>query len=230
VQADENLPFEIRNTSDEVLLTGFIQNRVVKSGNLGTAIISPRLRDLVRSNGTARIVRFVSEGFANVGVDVTVPPRDDISPNQVTRGSGDGDTLDFQYAPNVITPPEAGEFLDILTDARGIDFNGVATIYAEESLGGAVYSTTVNGMARPVAIQPGLLITSFVPTGSYTWNLTFEAELDGEYRLLWSNDLTNWTVGFGFIYTSETPHTISVSPFDPSGEYPAAQFYKLESL
>jgi hypothetical protein len=229
VEADANLPFEIRNASDEVILTGFIQNRIVKSGNLGTAIISPHLRDLVSSNGTARIVRFVSEGFANVGIDVTVPPSDDVSPNQVTRSSGDGDTLDFQYDPNVITPPAEGTFIVILTDARGVDFNGVATIYAEESPGGAVYSTTVEGMARPVAIGPGVRITSFVPTGPHTWDLTFEAELDGEYRLLWSNDLTNWTVGLGFIYTLETPHTTSVSPFDPSAQYPPAQFYRLES-
>jgi len=225
VWADELMPFEIRNGGNQVILSGLIQNRAVKSDKLGTAVINHRLTGLSSSNGTARIVRVLSEGFADIGIDITVPSPTDVNPNQVTRSAGAGDILDYEYNPNVITPPEKSTFVIVVTGARGLDFNGATTIYAEESPGGTVYSTRVEGMARPVAIQPGVAITSFAKTGPSAYDLTFEAELAGEYKLLWSNDLTNWTYTAGSIYTVETPHTRSITPF--SGN-PPAQFYRLE--
>ncbi len=150
---DKIIPFQITNSLGTVLLTGNVQDRVVRSDNTGDLIFSPRLRDLNDPAGTAWISGFSMNGFNGFTTDVNyrTDGLGNIGPNAVTRDTT-GNTLFYRYDPNLILPPNEGLFLSVLTDTTGFDLSGAFTIYAQNDFGASVFSTSLKGVSAPSAV------------------------------------------------------------------------------
>lgn len=193
---DGNVPFEIRNAGGTVILSGNLQDRVSRSRTLGTLQFIPRLRDTISPTGTARIVRMVVEGHAgfDLNIEYGTDGSGEIGPGQVERSAGDGNTLDFSFAANPIAPTDESYFIHIVTGTMGYAKVGRVTIYAEESPGGAIFSTTLENTNAPVAVDANrieLLSIDRADNGLIT--ITYTAAADLQHEIQRSSDGENWT-------------------------------------
>jgi hypothetical protein len=157
VQSDPLIPFTIVDAVGTVLIQGNVQDRIVRSNNLGTLIFGPRVRDLVAPSGDAWIVGLRVEGYAGVSTDIDF--RTDTSPNigpdEVSRSAPSGSLLFFSYDPNIIVPPDEALPLSILTNATESVGAGRITIFAQNDFGAQVYETTLEGTNIPAVDRDG---------------------------------------------------------------------------
>jgi len=167
VVADPLRPFTIVDSSGNVILTGNVQDRVVRSNNLGTLIFAPRLRDLDNHNTRSFIWGMRLEGFGDFSTDVDfrTDGSGDVGPNDVTRSGGSGDQVFFHYDPNIILPPHEGLFLSVLTDAPSFAEVGWITIVAQDGAGTGLYGTTLIGTNAPVPEPSTLLLAAVALLG-----------------------------------------------------------------
>ena len=151
---DNLLPFQIQDSQGSTILTGNVQDRVVRSNNTGELIFAPRLRDLNNPTGDAWIFGLRLEGYGGFSTDIEfrTDGLGDVGPNTVTRSAGSVDQLFFSYDPNIIAPPDEGLFLSVATDATAFDSKGIITIFAQNDFGGNSFSTKLDGTASPVPI------------------------------------------------------------------------------
>jgi hypothetical protein len=153
VQDDPLHPFQIVDGGGNVLVSGNLQDRVVKSDDLGTMIFSPRLRDLAGTAGAApiEIYGLSIDGYGDYSTDVEyrVDGLGDAGPNIANR-SVDGEELTFRYEISPILPPDESYFNSILTDATAFAPIGTATIYGRVGANGPFFSTTLRGINVPV--------------------------------------------------------------------------------
>lgn len=147
VQNDNLIAFSITDGAGNVVASGNLQNRVVKSDNLGTLIFAPILRDLVYATG-ASITRLIVQpyGGGTLDIDFRTDGLGTSGPSVVTR-SASGDTLTFDYANPLLT---GGQSLapSILSTATIFSLTGTAQIFARNATG-ALFSTTLTGLAVP---------------------------------------------------------------------------------
>ena len=143
-----------------------VQNRVVRSTNLGSLIFSPRIRDPFNNGFASRfeIVAFRLTGFADAmltDVDFRTDGLGDKGPSSVSR-SADGNVLTFRYSDPLINdafdPPgvrDTSYFPAIKTTATHFSLTGSMTILGRSA--GAdpddpLTSITVRGIAVPTVI------------------------------------------------------------------------------
>lgn len=149
---DQLIPFQIKNTLGNVILSGNVQDRVVRSNNTGNLIFAPRLRDLSNPTG-GWIIGFSMSGFNGYSTDVDY--RTDgmgtIGPNNVARDIF-GDSLTYRYDPSFILPPDEGRFLSVSTDATAFDLSGRFVILAQDDFGASIFRTTLTNVSAPSAV------------------------------------------------------------------------------
>jgi len=150
---DQLIPFEITNTLGTVILSGNVQDRVVRSNNTGDLIFAPRLRDLIKPNGDAWIARFSANGYNGYSTDIDyrTDGLGNVGPNDVTRDIT-GDNLNFRYDPALIVPPDEGLFISVLTDAVAFDLSGTFTILAQNDFGADVFRAVLTDVSAPSTV------------------------------------------------------------------------------
>ena len=189
---DPLLPFEIRNKSRQLLISGSVQDRVVRLDSSGDLSFAPRLRNMKAS--------VAGEGFSIVGLKVTgyddtttdvgyaVPGSGTVGPSSASRDIS-GDEVTFIYSYGSLVPPAESRFPFIETNAPAYHLDGRITITAR--LGLETYSTTIQGTAAPTRLQvyPGGVIqaaidaaspgeTVLVHPGTYTESITLRSGID----------------------------------------------------
>lgn len=154
VVSDSLLPFQVEDADGNVIVEGVLQDRVIRSDNLGTLIFAPRLRD---TTGSGVIVGLVDRGFAGFSTDAdySITSIGNVAPDEISR-SADGDALTFEYEPSVIDPPEAALAPNVLTDATDFAAVGTTTIFARD-VAGALYFVTLENTNTPVP-EPSTLV------------------------------------------------------------------------
>ncbi len=150
---DQLIPFQITDNLGNVILTGNVQDRVVRTTNTGDLIFAPRLRDLSNPTSVAWIMGFQMNGFNGYSTDIDyrTDSLGNIGPNDVTRDIT-GDNLDFRYDPALIVPPDDALFLSVFTDATDYDLSGSFTIKAQNDFGASVFTTVLNNVSAPSAV------------------------------------------------------------------------------
>ena len=170
-QRDAILPFSqlfasAGSGSQDITVTGEVQDRVVTLADDGTLVFAPRLRNMTSSppvgNTIALIESFTLSGYR--GVDVEVFYRSDsvgtVAPATVTR-SADGDRLTFTFNLNENRTSldsiqgadfDDTHFMSIKTDATSFTTDGTMEIDASvTSFSGRVNETIALPVAAPVA-------------------------------------------------------------------------------
>jgi len=150
---DQLIPFQINDNLGNTLITGNVQDRVVRSSNTGQLIFAPRLRDLNNPSGVAWIEGFSMLGFNGftTDIDYRTDGLGNVGPNSVNR-SASGDLLDYRYSPSLIVPPDEGYFLSVLTDTNNFDLSGAFIITAGNDFGSSAFSTRLLDVSAPSAI------------------------------------------------------------------------------
>ncbi len=150
---DQLIPFQVTDTLGTVILTGNVQDRVVRSTNTGNLIFSPRLRDLTNPTGSAWVMSFRMNGFDSftTDIDYSTDGLGSVGPNDVNRDVT-GSTLTYGYDPALIVPPNEGYFLSVLTDATAFDLSGQFTIFVQNDFGASVFSTGLQGVSAPSTV------------------------------------------------------------------------------
>jgi hypothetical protein len=222
--SDLNIPFEIRNASGTVILSGNVQDRVSKSHETGTLIFSPIVRDLEAPGGsTARILSIRATGYA--GATITAEyyaPTDNATPDSVSRSAGNGDELELHFDSTPVTPPDSSQFVKFLTNATGYSKAGRITITAEESPGGPQFTAVLENTVAPVLFAPDT-----VPIVSFTRN-------DDSFTLRFLNEANSWYeiqvapspngpwTKKSRKYCRSAPTEVTIKPTSPR---PAMEFY-----
>ncbi len=148
---DALIPFSVEDSLGGTILTGVLQDRVVRSDNTGKLIFAPRIRDTAGVDSWITGLRIVGyDGFAT-DVDFRTDGLGDEGPYQVTR-SADGDELFFNYGVTLIEPPEESLFNSVVTDATTYGLTGRTTIFVQNDFGADVYSTTLLDTAAPALV------------------------------------------------------------------------------
>jgi len=150
---DQLIPFQINDNLGNTLVTGNVQDRVVRSNNTGELIFAPRLRDLNNPSGVAWIEGFSMLGFDGftTDIDYRTDGLGNIGPDSVDR-SVSGNRLDYRYSPSLIVPPDEGYFLSVLTDANYFDLSGAFIITAGNDFGATSFSTRLLNVSAPSAV------------------------------------------------------------------------------
>lgn len=155
VFSDNLLPFEIRNGAGQLLLSGNVQDRVVKLTSTGDFAFFPRVRDLTATALGAGfyILELKLTGYGDTTIDVGYSSSGvgDIGPGNASRDIS-GDEVTFLYPSATLVPPSSSRFCFVETDAPAYRFAGRITITARNA-GGLTYSTTIEGTAAPTRLQ-----------------------------------------------------------------------------
>lgn len=147
---DRLRPFEIRNNLGNVILSGQLQERVLRSHNTERLIFAPRIRDLVNPAGDAWVMSMTYAGFEDMALDVDyrLDVLGNVGPNDAFR-SNDGDSVRFRHDPNLILPPDSQRFLSIQTPTYEMTRLGAITISAQNDFGASVFDTTIRQVPTP---------------------------------------------------------------------------------
>jgi len=191
---DELIPFEVRNPVDEVILTGILQDRVVRNSD-GDTVFAPRLRDLANPPGQfGWVIGVRVSGYSGVAVNAEykLDGSGDVGPQSVTRTAGTGDQLFFSHGSALINPPDEQRFLTIVTDELEYSLAGRFEIFVSNDFGGPVHSTLIENTAAPTpfyqvdpndsiqaaidAASPGDRI--YVAAGTYNENIVLREGID----------------------------------------------------
>ena len=193
VVTDALRPFEIRNSSGQVLLSGNVQDRVVRLEATGDLSFRPRIRDLVVTAPGAGyyILELKVTGYGDTTIDVAwwSDALGNVAPSNASRDLT-GDEVSFLYPSGALVPPSSSRFSLLETDAPAFRFAGRITITARNAAG-ETYSTTIEGTAAPTRLQvyPGGFIqpaidaagpgeTVIVHAGSYTESITLRSGIN----------------------------------------------------
>lgn len=164
VQDDPLRPFAI-GFGGGIGLTGYLQDRVSLSNDLGTLVFSPRIRDTMGVAGTVplEILSISLTGYAGYSTDIEyrTDGLGDAGPDSVSR-SADGDTLNFRYTASPLLPPDESLFISILTDATEFAPVGTALIVARTGPTSGPFAVTLHGINVPVP-EPS---TAFLAIGA----------------------------------------------------------------
>lgn len=215
VQRDTLIPFQILDGTGSVLVSGNVQDKVVKSTNLSNLIFSPRLRDITGVPGS-KITSLTIEGYANTTTDIEyrTDGLGNTGPNTVNRSAGTGDSLFFTFDPSIINPPNESRFLSILTNSSQFFLTGKITVFAQDQ-NNNIFSTVLNKTASPTA-PPNLppiavndtVVTAFNTTTPAINVLVNDSDPDGDSISITNNtNPSNGTVtqtGTDFVYTPNT--------------------------
>jgi hypothetical protein len=196
---DTKIPFTVRSVTGAPILTGVFQDGVRRSTKTGKMIFSHRLVEL---NAVARLTTVVAvrtENYGDVRVDTNyrTDGLGDVGPGSVTRSRSPGNSLQFDYSPNGITPPQETLFVDTLTDADAFALTGQVTIIVRNSNGGE-FSVTIQETAAPAVTtqeRTWIVIDESKPEGSPVMMEVTQAgqestSLDVTIPGLWSEKLT----------------------------------------
>lgn len=160
---DTLIPFQIFNTAGGLIMSGNVQDRVVRSANTGELIFAPRLRDFDMTLPDAWVSSMRVTGYDGFSTDIDfrTDGLGNVGPNDVSRSAGTGDALSFRYDPNIIWPNNGDEAYFISTFSNAVDFDltGSITISAQNDPGASVFSTVLSGTAAP----------SIVPVPAAVW-------------------------------------------------------------
>ncbi|GMQ84050.1 MAG: hypothetical protein BMS9Abin06_0802 [Gammaproteobacteria bacterium] len=152
---DQLIPFQVTDTLGTVILSGNVQDRVVRSTNTGNLIFAPRLRDLTNPANVAWVMGFQMNGFDGftTDIDYRTDGQGDIGPKNVDRDlTGSALTYGYGYDTTLIVPPDEGYFLSVLTDATAFDLSGQFTIFVQNDFGANVFSTSLRDVAAPSTV------------------------------------------------------------------------------
>lgn len=208
VLRDETFPFEVKDEEGVIILSGLLQDRVVRSTDLQTLIFGPTLRDLELGNAReARITGVAMEGLGREWIDANyrLDALGEAGPHSVSRGE-DGDALLFNYESPNLDPSQRAYPLSVLTEATGFKLTGRVSISVEDHNTGQTFHTVVEGTAAPRLPQNG-------PGPGEPPAITLQQE-DGITMLVWSkegvlefsDDLNNWEP----LPEAESPYVLEV--------------------
>ena len=229
VASDLLHPFEFRDSSNTVFLTGNVQARITKLIASGLLTVEPLLRDLVAHAGTPSIVRVDVSGFAGLQTDVTHSGQYKV-PQTVTRSGGAGDVLSYTFEAGQLAPPNWSDFLSALTDAKGMDMGGTCSIHA---IGpdGVTYQTTLTGLPRAVIVPPNGGSPTIEWLSAVEFKLSFPAETWQPYLIEWSTDTVVWKE-VTTIHAFLTPASTTIFPYYLTGDYstPPKAFFRVSPV
>ena len=193
VISDATRPFEIRNGTGQLLVSGNVQDRVVRLTSTGYLSFEPRIRDLVvTALGTGYyILGLKLTGYEDTTTDVGYSNTGSgtVGPNNASRDIS-GDEVTFLYPSSTLLPPSSSRFCFIETNAPGYHLGGRITITARNAAL-ETFSTMIEGTAAPARLQvysggviqaaidaasPGETVV--VHAGTYTESITLRAEIN----------------------------------------------------
>jgi len=130
VQTDTLVPFVITDAAGQVVCSGNLQNRVVRSNTTGLLDFYYRIRD---TRGPGRITQISSTGFGNVGL--SVGNRTDglgtIAATQATRSAAPGDAITIAMRPAVrCSQNEESQFILLKANWQSFQPGGTTRIFA----------------------------------------------------------------------------------------------------
>jgi hypothetical protein len=162
VVRDELIPFEITDSTGIVILSGILEDKVVKSSDVGTHIFQSRIREL-NSAHAAQINTISFSGYSQVmtEADVLLNGIGDTAPTRVRRTTNPGDQITFQYDVALI-PPQESSFTTIATNATAFTISGQAVISVQ--IRQQRYTTTV------ITAAPSAPRTNIFPQQGLWWN------------------------------------------------------------
>jgi hypothetical protein len=152
VLADKQIPFEIRDSLDTVILTAVYHSRVLRSATTGKLVFAGRITDTANPPSTfGWITHARLEGFGFVDVDVETRT-DSLGDVPATSAGRDavGDRLTFSIGPGYLNPPDESKAFVALTTADEFVDTGTASVFASNDFGGTTFSTTLEGVCVPV--------------------------------------------------------------------------------
>ncbi len=162
---DNLIAWSIADGAGGVLVSGNLENRVVRSDLLGTLIFAPRLTDIVYGDrGAPENLSLSLTGYGGGALDIDY--RTDglgVATFPFVGRSADGNTLLF---PTVSGAPgfDSSLFLSILSTATGFGLTGMFTIAATFGVDPPmVFSTTVGGLAVPGMDGPVIPLPAAAP-------------------------------------------------------------------
>lgn len=146
---DNLIAWSITDGAGGVLVSGNLQNRVIRSDLLGTLIFAPRLTDIVYGErGLPENLSLSLTGYGGGVLDVDFRTDDlGVATFPFVGRSADGGTLVF---PTVSGAPgfDSSLFLSILSTATNFGLTGMFTIAATFGVDPPMaFSTTVGGLA-----------------------------------------------------------------------------------
>ncbi len=174
ILADIFIPYSFTDTATGGLVSGMLQDRVVKEAS-GTLDFYYRVIQDANSGGPVGAVRTSGFGTGSTDSDYRLDGTGTVAPVDVTRFTGSlaGD-LNFSFSDGGGSPVEAGQssyFMFIKTTATGYDQNGLTDISADYGAGDQGFSSEL-ATFEPVAVpEPacmallggiGVLVGSFV--------------------------------------------------------------------
>ncbi|MFG0286354.1 MAG: hypothetical protein ACF8R7_18220 [Phycisphaerales bacterium JB039] len=155
VVRDALVPFRILDAGGQVLLSGNVQDRVLRTSS-GELAFVPRIRDVV-GPGAFGIEQVVRDGFTGFSTDVNYSATGlgSAVPTSCAR-SGDGDDLDYSFAFAPIFSQQESKFFWADTDGETFGLSGSMTIRLQNGR-----STTIT-VAAPVVdtTPPDVAITA----------------------------------------------------------------------
>lgn len=208
---DKLIPFEIKDSLGEVILTGNYQSRVFRSNSTGKLVFAGRVRDTSNPDGTfgwVTHVRLQGFGFVDVNAEAAL---DSVSAGSVRASrvwrNPVGDELNYSIGPGLLNPPDESTFFFAGTQAESYTEDGRVTIFASNDFGGTPFSVELEGTFAPVKPHSELEIgESFFFEISHYYPIEVTKVAKG-LRLLveTSPDLTegSWSL------TSEPPRTVT---------------------
>jgi hypothetical protein len=165
VVRDELISFEIIDDNGEIILSGLLEDKVVKSSDLGTFIFQSRFRELsnTKPNQITKITSTTFGGYSNVVTDpdYLLNGIGDNAPTRVQRAAGVGDRITFHYDIPVAAPQNSS-FTTIETNATEFEVSGEVVITAES--GGQSFSTTI------ITSAPSGVRSAIFPQQGLWWN------------------------------------------------------------
>ncbi|GHC45534.1 hypothetical protein [Roseibacillus persicicus] len=230
---DKLIPFEIKDSLGEVILTGNYHSRVFRSNSTGKLVFAGRVRDTSNPDGTFGWVTHVRlQGFGFVDVDAEAA-LDSASAGSVraSRASRNvaGDVLSYTIGPGLLNPPDESTFFFAGTQAESYTEDGRVTIFASNDFGGNSFSVELEGTLVPV--KPPLCLElgeRFFFETSYYYPIDVTGVAKGvQLRVETSPDLTaeSWSL------TSEPLRTvtgeITRAYGEVYGDYDGKQFFRV---
>ena len=193
VISDPARPFEIRNGSGQLLVSGNVQDRVARLDSTGLLSFEPRIRDLVVTalGSGYYILGLKLTGYEDTTTDVgySSSGSGNVGPNNASRDIS-GDEVTFLYPSSTLLPPSSSLFCFIVTNAPGYHLGGRITITARNAAL-ETFSTTIEGTASPTRLQvysggviqaaidaasPGETVV--VHAGTYTESITLRSGIN----------------------------------------------------
>lgn len=229
---DSIMPFEIRNAADEVFISGNLQDSLTISNVGDQLIFTRRIRDVVATSGTARIVGFTATGFRNL--ELVAEYRTDslgtITPGSASRSGGSGDEVSFDFTGAGLASGTSATSCFTKTNANGWTVGASVTLSAVETSGGSVFTTVVPDLIRPQLLPTDrILVESITTSGTSQVRIKWHSIATASYQFYSSPDLNGpWSpAGTGTAGVNPREKVISISGgFSVNPKY----FFRIEDV